>query len=174
MPGLLRAPCRLSGSWASPERALWTARASCEHAVVCMSFMISNGTAHWSKSARLAADSDAVRISLGFDRTDSAHVTIGCGSIGLPARLAQAGARPALEDTITIETGVLWPLCRFDSQPAVEILVLFLAAPNVKWGRNRLWRLRLAEAEAIGEPLRSALIGGRSGEYAWPTDSHED
>jgi hypothetical protein len=25
-----------------------------------------------------------------------------------------------------------------------------------------------------GEPLRSALIGGRSGEYAWPTDSHED
>jgi len=34
--------------------------------------------------------------------------------------------------------------------------------------------LRLPKAEAVSEPLRSALIGGRSGEYDWPTDSHED
>jgi hypothetical protein len=174
LPGLLRVPCELSGSWTSAERASWTARASCEHAVVCMSLIVSDGTAHWSKSTRLTPESDAVRVGLGFDPADAAHVVIGCGSIGLPTRLAQAGARPALADLLAIETGVLWRLCRFDSQPAVGIFVLFLAAPDVQWGRNKLWRLRLPKAEAVGEPLRSALIGGRSGEYAWPTDSHED
>jgi len=40
LPGLLRVPCRLSGSWTSAERASWTARASCEHAVACMSLLV--------------------------------------------------------------------------------------------------------------------------------------
>jgi hypothetical protein len=137
-----------------------------------MSLIVSDGTVHWSKSTRLTPESDAVRV--GWGQTDSANVVIGCGSIGLPTRLAQAGARPAFADLLAIETGVLWPLCRFDSQPAVGIFVLFLAAPDVQWGRNKLWRLSLPKAEAVGEPLRSALIGGRSGECAWPTASHED
>jgi hypothetical protein len=139
-----------------------------------MSLLVCEGTAHWSKSGRLTANSDAVRIGLGFDPADAAHVVIGCGSIGLPTRLAQSGARPALADTLSIETGVLWRLCRFDSRPAVRIFVFLLAAPDVQWGRNLLWRLRHPRAEAIGEPLRSALTGGRSGECAWPTDCHED
>jgi hypothetical protein len=75
-----------------------------------------------------------------------------------------------LAGVLAIETGVLWPLCRFESRPAVDIFLLFLAAPDVQWGRNQLWRLRTAKAEAICEPLRSALIGGRSGAYAWPSD----
>jgi hypothetical protein len=140
----------------------------CEHAVVCMSLLVCNGTAHWTKSGRLAANSDAVRVALGFDRVDPAHVVVGCGWIGLPTRLAQAGDRPALADAFTIETGLLWRLCRFDSTPVIEVFLLFLAAPDVQWGRNKLWRLRGPKAEVICEPLRSALIGGRSGAYGWP------
>jgi hypothetical protein len=168
LPGLLRVPCQLAGSWASPERALWTAKPTCAHAMVGMSFIVCDGTADWSKSGRLTPNSDAVRVGLGFDRADPADVVIGCGAVGLPTRLSQADARPALPAVLAIETGVLWPLCRFDSQPTVDIVMLFLAAPDVQWGRNQLWRLRRAKAEAICEPLRSALIGGRFGAYAWP------
>jgi hypothetical protein len=132
---------------------LWTAKASCEHAIACMSFVVCDGTAHWSKSGRLTTNSDAVRVGIGFDRADPAQIVIACGSVGLPTRLTQVDARPALAAVVAIETGVLSPLCRFDSQPTVDISVLFLAAPDVKWGRNQLWRLRRAK-EAIGEPLR--------------------
>jgi hypothetical protein len=136
-----------------------------------MSFIVRDGTADWSKSGRLTTNSDAVRVGIGFDRADPANVVVGCGLVGLPTRLAQADARPGLAAILTIETGVLWSLCRFDSRPTVDILMLFLAAPDVQWGRNQLWRLRRAKAEAIGEPLRAALIGGRSGTCAWPSDA---
>jgi hypothetical protein len=134
-----------------------------------MSLIVCNGTAHWSKSGRLTTNSDAARVDLGFDGADPARVVIACGSVGLPTRLSQADARPALADVLTIETGTLWSLCRFESTPVIDILLLFLASPDVQWGRNRLWRLRGPKANAIFEPLRSALIGGRSGECAWPT-----
>jgi hypothetical protein len=139
-----------------------------------MSSLICDGTAHWSKSGRLTSDSEAFRFGVGLDQADPASVVITCRSMGLPTRLSHAGARPALADVLTVDTGVLWPLCRFDSQPAIDIFLLFLATPDVKWGRNQLWRLRGPKAEAIGEPLRSALTGGRSGAYAWPTDRDED
>jgi hypothetical protein len=137
-----------------------------------MSVVVWDGTAHWSKSPRLTPNSQAVRVGIGLDPTDLAHVVIGCGSVGLPTRLSQAGARPVLADVFTIETGVLWPLCRFDGDPTVDIFMLLLAAPDVQWGRNQLWRLRRPKAEAVCEPLRSARIGGRSGAYAWPVNMY--
>jgi hypothetical protein len=77
-----------------------------------------------------------------------------------------------LAEILSIETGALWRLCRFDCQPIIDIFLLFLAAPDVQWGRNQLWRLRHPRA-AIGEPLRSALTGGRSGVCAWPAANIE-
>jgi hypothetical protein len=166
--GLLRIPLVLSGAWASASRDLWIAKASCQQAVVCISFQVCGGVGYWAKSSRPAADMEAIRISLGVNPADPADVTIGCGWIAEPVRLAEAGARPALPEKIAIETGVLWPLCRFDASPAIELHLLFLAPSDVRWGRNRLWRLNPSRATGVCESYRGVLAAGRSGTCRWP------
>jgi hypothetical protein len=166
--GLLRIPLVLSGAWASASRELWIARASCQQAVVCISFQVCDGVGHWAKSSRLAADMEAIRISLGVNPADAADVTIACGWIAQPVRLAEAGARPVLPEKIVSETGVLWPLCRFDARPAIDLYLLFLASADVSWGRNRLWRLHPSRASGVCESYRTVLAAGRSGTCMWP------
>jgi hypothetical protein len=166
--GLLRVPLVLSGGWASARRDLWIARASCQQAVVCVSFQVCDGVGHWAKSSRLAADTEAIRIGLGVNPDDPADVTIGCGWIAQPVRLAAAGARPVLPEKIVGETGVLWPLCRFDGCPAIELHFLFLASSDVSWGRNRLWRLHPSRVTGVCESYRAVLAAGRSGTCSWP------
>jgi hypothetical protein len=70
-PGLHRIPLVLSGAWTSADRTLWIAKASCDEALVCVSFQVTGGIALWSKSSRLGSDSEAVRIGLGLDRRKS-------------------------------------------------------------------------------------------------------
>jgi hypothetical protein len=165
---LLQIPPVLSGAWTSANRNLWTAKASCKQEVVCVSFQICEGIAHWAKSTRLAADTEAVRIGLGMTPSDPASVTIGCGPIAKPVRLAEPGARPVLPDKINIQTGIITPLCRFDSRPAIEVHVLFLASSDLRWGRNRLWRLHPSRLAAVSESCRTVLAGGRVGICVWP------
>jgi hypothetical protein len=167
LPNLLHLPCHLSGRWTSLERNAWTAKALSEQAVVSVSFLICDGTMHWSKSGRLTSDSETVRLGLGVDQSDAARVVVACGGVGLPTRLSHAGARPVLSEDLMIETGVVWPLCRFDSSPTVDIFMLFLASSDVQWARNQIWRLSSSQAKPIAEPFRSILIGGRSGACPW-------
>lgn len=146
---------------------MWSATAACEQPIVRVSLLISDGTAQWSKSTRLGPEAEAVRLALGVDPADRAHVIIACGPASPPVRLAAPDVRPPLADEITIETGVVTTLCRFDSAPVVEIAVLFLATSDVRFGRNRLWRLAPSRATHVEEPLRGILCGGRSSECRW-------
>lgn len=166
--GLSAVPLALVGSWASPQREMWRATVACDQPVVCVRFQICEGLAHWTKSSRLEADSEAIRISIGIDPSDPRRATVGCGWIAEPTQLAAAGARPALPQQAALKTGTIWPLGRFDSDPAIEFYLLFLAAPDFQFGRNRLWRVDPARAAAIAESCRLVLAGGRSGTCAWP------
>lgn len=167
LPGLSSLPCIVRGDWTSSERSLWIGRVECEQAIVCVDFLVSEGKAHWSKSTRLQHDSDLIRVALGVSPTDPGHVTIAGSGIGLPARLARPRARPDMPVTAELRTGHLFRICGFDSAPTMEIFVLILATSDVRWGRNRLWRLRLPLAGLVGEPFGSILNGGRSGECKW-------
>lgn len=163
-------PVVLAGRWETSERLVWSATAASPRPIVAVSFVICDGIAHWTKSTRLAADSVAVRLALGVDPADRARVIVACGAAAPPVRLATADWRPCLPDLITIETGVVTRLCRFDSAPPVEIAVLFLATADVRFGRNRLWRLPPARAATFEEPLRGLLAGARAGSGAWPSE----
>ena len=167
LPSLSSLPCIVRGDWTSSERALWKGKVECEQAVVCTDFLVSEGNAHWSKAARLQPKSDVIRLALGVSPTDPGHVTIAGNSIGLPARLSRPGARPDIPTAVELRTGHLGKICRFESAPTIEIFVLILAASDVHWGRNQLWRLRSPLAPLVGEPFGSILTDGRSGKCKW-------
>jgi hypothetical protein len=179
---LVRVPVQMRGAW-TPEMALssgWTRRewqglARADEPLVAVLFARVADTIEWHKSDRPPrrdpADAVAVHtldVSLGITagpgqplasldaRTHRAHANV---TISVPG----GGLAPAIPDQHATSTGVLLDLVAFDGTPRVTFALLFLAASQVKVGRNGLWHVRRALAPALHEPLRTILTRGRHG-----------
>ena len=53
-------------------------------------------------------------------------------------------------------------LLQLSGEPSIEAFALLLSRSDVRFGRNRLWRLRDELLRNVNEPLRSVLSRGRT------------
>jgi len=164
IPGTKELPVALTGQMTGQRR--WSGTAVAEEPIVGMTSLVAGPKCNWVKAAERESE---LSISLQLTSYDVGHrdvqVAGGVGGDFVYSRCLLA----TREQTFCVEpspcrTGGPTILAVIEGDPRIEIHALFIARSDVKFGRNRLWHLRPALAEAVEEPLRSALTRGRTGE----------
>lgn len=146
----------------------WRGMAVGEEPVVSVLFLVTETAVRWGKSAPAGAEGQEVRLAFhGYEPSDC-FVQLVASVPGLvlthAITLESASYRPDLPAFEGLRTGTIQRFARVAAVPAVDVLALFVAARDVKVGRNRLWHLRPALAEGMPEPIRKLLTYGRTGE----------
>jgi hypothetical protein len=144
----------------------WSGRAVADEPIVGMSILVAGPKGSWVKSAHREPE---LRMDLQLSSYDEGHrdvqIVAGVGGDSVYSRCLLAAKEQALRvEPGSCRTGGPTLLAVVEGDPRIEIYALFIARADVKFGRNRLWHLRPTLAEAVQEPLRSALTRGRSGE----------
>jgi hypothetical protein len=130
----------------------------------------SEGRISWCKSAPATDDGLSITLLLGqFDDTGldlQVNLSVGDGHARTRCTVASPDYLPSIATSSRALTGVRFTLTTIEASPEVIVATLFLAATDVKVGRNRLWHLDADHGAGVPEDLRKLLSYGRSGEIA--------
>lgn len=144
----------------------WSGRAVASEPIVGMAVLVAGSKGSWVKSAQRELELPMdLQLSSYDEGNRDVQVVAGVGGDFVYSRCLLAAKEQALRvEPGTCRTGGPTLLAVVEGDPRIEIHALFLARADVKFGRNRLWHLRPTLAEAVEEPLRSALTHGRTGD----------
>jgi hypothetical protein len=165
---LTRFDLRVEGQWQAAPARQWHGKVSGEEPIVSVLFLVTEAAVRWGKSAPANAEGQDVQLAFhGYDSSDC-FVQLAASVPGIvltyAITLESASYRPEIPASVALRTGTIQRLAKVVATPGVDVLALFLAARDVKVGRNRLWHLRPALAEGIPDPIRKLLTYGRAGE----------
>ena len=165
-------PVTVTGSWRSERRRAgshwWKGSATSSGALVGMSFLQARNAVGWCKSER---DETSPEVRFGFEPYDDkdvldvcAFISVGLGQEQFRTTLLSPTFRPALPDTLSLQTGTIYRLAELEANPAVSLYCLFIAREDVESSRKALWRVRRRLEEGLPQPFRRWLTYGRKGE----------
>jgi hypothetical protein len=162
--GAREVPVRIEGMAAAPRR--WIGNAHADEDIVGMAFLASGATCRWVKSAERGPHPQIdIRLSSYDDTHRDVQVGVSVGGAGMLGRclLEREGDSFRVEPT-TCSTGTIVLLTTVEGDPRTDLLALFLASSDVKFGRNRLWHLREGLVGGLAERLASLFTHGRTGQ----------
>lgn len=170
---LTRLDVRVEGQWQPGPSREWRGEASGDEPIVSVLFLAAEGAVRWGKSAPASAKGPhGVRLSFHAYEPADLFVQLGVSVPGAmhahAITLESASYRPEIPARAALRTGAILRLATVVATPSVDVLALFLAARDVKVGRNRLWHVRPALAEGISDPFKRMLTYGRSGRFDLP------
>jgi hypothetical protein len=123
----------------------------------------------WCKSGR--GNADGLPIIFGMDQSDfdnipvHVYLHIGGAGIGYNACIETSTYKSDLLNDKHISTGCFTTLFALEGKTGDQLFAcMFLAADDVKNGRNHLWHIRPKFRDRIPEPLNRILGYGRAGE----------
>lgn len=156
----------IEGSWNEARPADWRGTARADASIVAVTLLGRPESGCWCKSEPGLIDGQRVRLLLGrYDKLGrDVKVIFGAGGQrDGRTMMPDARYRPDIPARTVCTTGSFVRFAIVAGEPAVPCWLLFLAASDVKVGRDRLWHLRKDLREGVAEPLRSILAYGRTG-----------
>ena len=160
----------VSGEWQAGATRDWRGQAHAPEPVVAISFVVKGAQVSWCKSERGNSVGQPVRLLL--THYDSAmrdvlvNFSVGEGHVVSRTVVDAPTYRPKFQATMTFMTASFIPFTTVDGSQPVQLFALFLAASEVKVGRNGLWHLRPKLVESVPVDFRNLLTYGRTGEWA--------
>jgi hypothetical protein len=154
-----------SGPYVDVVDHVWDGRLTGPAPFTGMAFLGTESMIYWAKAAH-ASQTLAVHVSLhGYAGyvADQMTFSVGLDDVllpGVPVQASSGQPRACLVETNTIPTGRVTCLAR---SGAKAFFVLLLPTDAVKFGRNRLWRLRDSFATQLPEDVRELLTRRRAG-----------
>jgi hypothetical protein len=157
----------IEGQWSSGPNRDWRGWATATEPLVAITFLSTPTDCNWSRSARAEMPCE-VRLTLGrFDkqgREVQVNFSVAGGYQIGRSRVPSPSYQPDILSQHQFSTGVIQTFAKVEGEPDMELLVLFLARQDVRWGRCRLWRLRRELAESItNDSMRALMTYGRTG-----------
>jgi hypothetical protein len=156
-----------SGPFVDVVDHVWDGHFTGANALTGMAFLRTPTGVYWVKAAQ-ATPTLTVRVSLhayAGHRADRMTFFAGLGDVVLPSVVVGASADPScgcLMAPNAIPAGRVVCLARTDE---TAFLVVLFQADSVKFGRNRLWRLRDVLASRLPEDVRGLMTRRRAGTF---------
>jgi len=170
LEGLRRLLVVVAGAWKPGSTRDWHGVATAGAPLVGVAFVTSRGRSAWCKSGPAKPDGQPVHLLLGHHDQAGVDVqvnwSVGGGQAISRCVVESRAYQPTIMPSAPIVAGQAVELATISGTPPVVLSALFLAAADVKVGRNRLWHLRPELAFMVQEPYRAILTRGRSGESA--------
>lgn len=154
-----------TGPYVEVTDQLWNGRLSGPSAFTGIAFMHAESGLYWAKSAHMSEEL-AVRVSVhGWTNDDAGRILFAAGLDGaflpgVPAARTFDQPSECLLATDVIPLGRVSCLARAGNK---AFFVALFTADSVKFGRNRLWRLRDSIANRLPPDLRELLTRRRAG-----------
>ena len=168
IPGALRIPVVISGSWSTPSKSLWEGVATANEPIVAVAFLRCQKQIDWGCSWRSNEPAIATRVSVS-GHANSAFVqvvfSIKGGGSRWTSTLPSPTYRPEIPATASVETGTVALLARIEGDPIIDLLGLFLAKSDTIGGRNHIWHIRSCFHGDLSPLLKEPLTHGRSGKF---------
>jgi hypothetical protein len=152
----------------------WEGRLRGPSAFTGMAFMQAESGLHWAKAAHTSEEL-SVRVSMhGYANDNGGRITFAAGLDdvflpGVPADRPLEQPSACLLATDAIRLGRVTCLARAGD---TAFFVLLFASDSVKFGRNRLWRLRDSIVDNLPPDLRELLTRRRAGLLRLETRRH--
>ena len=160
---------RVDGSWQESRMRDWKGIAISTEPLVALVLLRFENKVEWCKSERGNPDGQPVRLLLSPYDSEKLDVqinfSVGGGHVRSRSIVSSDTYKPKLLELNNISTGVFYKMFDVKGSRNIELYSLFLAASDVKVGRNGLWHIRKEHQENVEEPLARILSFGRNGEY---------
>ena len=159
----------ISGSWKDVARNDWEGTAISTEPLVALSILKIENKYEWCKSERGSLDGQPIRLLLSPYDSHSPDVkinfSVGRGHVISGCIMPEKRYQPPLLLKNVITTGHIEKTFFIEGSKNVELYSLFLAASDVKVGRNGLWHIRDEYKNKLLEPFDTILTFGRNGEF---------
>ena len=167
---LSRTEVAVSGEWCNSSPRDWRGQAQASEPIVAVSFLIGSEGISWSKSERGQPDGQSIRLLLGHHDSDGCDVqvnfSVGGGQVVSRTLVQSREYIPKLLANCTVSTASIFNFGTIEGSHSVALAAIFLAASDVRVGRNGLWHLRRDFAESVPDAYRQLLSFGRTGHLA--------
>jgi hypothetical protein len=150
---------------------IWEGRLSAASALTGMVFLHAESTLHWAKAAHASQDL-SLRVSLhGSADYQRTRITFAAGldDAFVPSVPVEAGFCHPSECLVATDVVPVGRIARLASAGGRAFYILLLASESVRFGRNRLWRLRDSIAGRLPPDLRELLTRRRAGAVRHPS-----
>ncbi len=153
-----------AGPYVEVVDQLWNGRLCGAHPFTGIAFMHTESGLYWAKAAHLSAEL-GIRVSVHGtkDDTDGVMFSAGLDDAFLPAVPADRAFDHPSECLLATEVVPLGRVSCVARAGGNAFFVVLFAAYSVKFGRNRLWRLRDPIADRLAPDLRELLTRRRAG-----------
>jgi hypothetical protein len=167
---LSRTEVTISGEWRSGSPRDWWGRAHASEPLVAVSLLIGSEGISWCKSERGKPDGQSIRLLLGHHDAEGCDVqvnfSVGGGQVVSRTFVQSREYIPKLLANCTVSTASIFNFASVEGSNSITLAVIFLAAADVRMGRNGLWHLRRDFAESVPDAYRQLLSFGRTGYLA--------
>lgn len=158
----------ITGSWQESSRRAWRGCAISSEPVVALVISKVDKKIEWCKSERGNPDGQPVKLIMGHYDSENLDVqinySIGGGHVCSRCITSTQRYKPELLIKRAMRAGVIEKVFQVEGSKTIELYALFLAASDVKVGRNGLWRIRDEYRDKLLSPFDEILAYGRNGE----------